>query len=101
MVSIPNDRSHRTALFIDADALVDGTYKERVARLLQSLNGANIKTDIFSVSGGAPVNGGVKRIGSLAEVAPNGATVKPTDAELSQWAKDQGYVQVLTSKPAG
>lgn len=92
-------RSHRTALFIDADALVDSVYAERVARLLQSLNGQNIKTDLFKVAAG---NGaGVVRISSLDDAGHNGEVVKPSDAELSAWAEDQGYVQVLFSKPAG
>ena len=92
-------RSHRTALFIDADALVDPTYSERVNRLLQSLNGPNIKTDLFSVASGNGASG-VVRISSLADVAPNGPVAKATDAELHEWASVQGYDQVLFSKSA-
>ncbi len=98
MVTINSTRSHRTALFIDGDAL-DGEYKERVQRLLQSLNGPNIKTDLFTVSAGNG-NGGVVRIKSLDVSASAAPSSKASDAELTAWAKDQGYVQVLFSKPA-
>lgn len=96
MVSIQSTRSHRTALFIDGDALDNGTYRERVERLLQSLNGPNIKTDLFTVAAGNG-NGGVVRISSLADVSVNGHA-KATDEELVSWAEAAGYDQVLFSK---
>jgi len=98
MTKISN-REHRTALFIDADAL-SGDYQERVERLLQSLNGPNIKVDLFSVSAPAST-GGVVKIKSLADVTSSVAGGKATDAELSQAAKEAGYTQVLFTHPAG
>ena len=98
MVSIQSARSHRTALFIDGDSLGNETYRERVERLLQSLNGPNIKTDLFSVASGNGVSG-VVRISSLSDVA-SGPSAKVTDAELLEWASGQGYDQVLFSKSA-
>lgn len=96
---IDSNRSHRTALFVDTRAVSD-EFEQRSNRLLQSLNGDNIKVDVFSVTG--TNGGGVVRVsgqpGSLAVASD------PTDldaSELSAWARDQGYVQVLFSVPAG
>lgn len=100
MVTIDSTRNHRTALFIDADSLGNGSeYDERVRRLLQSLNGDNIKTDLFTVASGNG-NGGVVRIKTLDVSASAAPASKASDAELTAWAADQGYVQVLFSKPA-
>lgn len=102
MVTVPNHtRNHRTALFIDADAVAEGgDYAERVGRLLQSLNGENIKTDLFAVKSNGAVAGGVQRISSLYDITSTPLNGSPSDAELAAWAASEGYVQVLFSKPA-
>jgi hypothetical protein len=48
---IPFHRSHRTALVVDVRRGIDSEYEERVKRLFQSVNGSNIKCDIFTLSG--------------------------------------------------
>jgi hypothetical protein len=52
------EKNHRTALVIDDERYFgDSTYKERINRLLASVNGANIKTDIFTRKGDKLVPG--------------------------------------------
>lgn len=44
----PKGRSHQTAVVVDGERFdKGGKYAERVKRLAQSLNGNNIKADIF------------------------------------------------------
>ena len=99
-MDLSTQRQHRTALLIDADSL-SGAYSERVERLLQSLNGPNIKVDVYAVKPGAAVpTGGVVKIKSLSEIGVGGAVSTVTDADLQAAAKAAGYVQVLFTKPA-
>lgn len=93
-------RQHRTALFVDARDL--SKFEERANRLLQSLNGQNIKVDVFSVRPGNG-NGGVVRVtGSPGSLAVDFDSVVDFDAsELSAWAKSKGYEMVLFAAPAG
>lgn len=51
MKVIPFSKTHRTALVIDVRRGISSTYEERVKRLLQSVNGSNIKCDIFTLTG--------------------------------------------------
>lgn len=51
MKVLPFSRTHRTALVVDVRRGVDSEYEERVKRLFQSVNGSNIKVDIFNLTG--------------------------------------------------
>lgn len=51
MKVIPFSRTHRTALVVDVRRGIDGEFEERVKRLFQSVNGSNIKCDIFNLTG--------------------------------------------------
>jgi hypothetical protein len=86
-------KSHRTALVIDGDSLSNATYAERAGRLLESLNGTNIKTDVFVASSGALVR--------LAD--PKSLVVPPVAsfdaAEAVAEVSALGYDQVLVSQP--
>lgn len=94
-------RSHRTALFVDARDL-DGEFEERTNRLLQSLNGNNIKVDVFAVRGGSPASGVVRVSGSPGSLSDSVAGPSSfSGSDLSAWAGERGYVQVLLSVPAG
>jgi hypothetical protein len=85
-------RNHRTALFVDAAKRAnDKEYRERSDRLIQSLNGDNIKTDIFEVDGLT-----VRPLGSTAKESNSAAT----EDDLRSWAAKTGYTQVLVSMPA-
>lgn len=87
-----NARKHRTALFVDAQKRAkDAGYKERSDRLIQSLNGDNIKVDIFEVDGLT-----IRPFGTT----PKESTNTPTDADLRSWAAKTGYEQVLVSMSA-
>jgi len=83
-------RKHRTALFIDGPSYdAGGAYQERTERLLQSVNGSNIKVDVFRVSGSS--------------ITPWGASASVDDGvgdkaeALKAWASDLGYDQALVS----
>lgn len=115
MKILPFSRNHRTALVLDIRRGVDGEYEERVKRVLQSVNGANIKVDVFTLSG---PDGGTLTQGTT---IPSQATVQakatevtlspgspfatekaaevsaPADviAELDGALAERGYVQVL------
>ena len=82
--------AHRTALLIDASKGFDGEYQERVQRLLQSVNGSNIKVDVFHTVDGK----------TLVPGAPTGTSAVTTDDVPAKAAlKAKGYVQVLTAEP--
>lgn len=51
MKVLPFSRTHRTALVVDVRRGVDSEYEERVKRLFASVNGSNIKCDIFNLTG--------------------------------------------------
>ena len=109
MQNLLNSKNHRTLLVIDARGELNSEAKERVNRLLQSVNGPNIKVDIAHLTG----DGGSLTIGGL----NNGVTLKsglpaqlggntdgPDTADngsiydaVIQAGKDAGYVQVLIS----
>lgn len=82
-------KNHRTCLIIDASSGFTGEYKERVERLLQSLNGPNIKTDIYHTTDGV----------NLVEGQPSAVAAAPVTASAEAAAKALGYAQVLVSKP--
>lgn len=51
MKIIPFTKSHRTALVVDVRRGITSDFENRVKRLLESVNGSNIKCDIFTLSG--------------------------------------------------
>ena len=81
-------KQHRTALVIDVTKGFDGDFKERVNRLLQSVNGQNIKVDIFHFDGSNVKPG--------APPTPAGTT---STVDIDAWAASQGYDQLVISKP--
>lgn len=86
--------THRTALVIDAST-PSSSFKERVNRLLESLNGSNIKVDVYSY---AP-----KTASAVVSGPPSWETseVESSDfASAVQEVASKGYVQILTSQPA-
>lgn len=50
----PNWRSHQTAVFFEGGAT---KAKDRMSRLDESLNGSNIKADLFTITGDSIVKG--------------------------------------------
>ena len=87
-----SNRSHRTALFVDGNKLSAHEYAERAGRLIESLNGGQIKVDLFVVR-----DGQATRISSRADLAaPQPSSAFPHDALVAA-ARDAGYTQVLTS----
>lgn len=93
-VENPNGRSHRTALVVDGERYDQGgAYTERTQRLLQSLNGDNIKVDVFAFRNG------------VVERTPNDTVVvdkpvafpTPTSADVKAALIEQGYEMVLES----
>lgn len=101
-MQFPNStRKHRTALFIDAVSPANGAFQERVNRLLQSVNGSGIKTDIHVVSPGSGASvQTVTQYADSVDLASTSADAELDVDALKAWAKGQGYDQVLISVPA-
>lgn len=93
-------RSHRTALVIDySDPSEPPDYRERVGRLLESLNGVNIKVDVYSYYGPAES----KPTGLVAGPPKGLSSYSPPSASFEQEVHNvavQGYSQVLVNRPA-
>jgi predicted TIM-barrel enzyme len=102
-----NSRSHQTVAFVRNEGNVKG---ERARRFEQSINGSNIKVDVYTVAGSNVVPGldlsvtaedaAVEEAKAVLEAA--GLTVSGsvaggtvTDAELRAAAADVGYNTVL------
>lgn len=86
-------RQHRTALFVDAIRRAkDQEYKERSDRLIQSVNGNNIKVDVFEVEDMT-----IRPFGSSSAEA---TTSDANDEDLRAWAASNGYTQVIVSMSA-
>ena len=113
----PFKKTHRTALVIDARKGFAGSFKERAERLLQSVNGSNIKVDVFHIVGDtvtagapkasaatasastAPVPGEITLIpGAPGQYTIKGATVSLLD-ELTAWSAKAGYDQLILTTP--
>lgn len=83
------NKQHRTALVIDAAKEdVSSTFRERVARLLASLNGNNIKVDVYNL------RNGVVTPRSASATLPQSASVP---GDVVAWGKSQGYDQTIFS----
>lgn len=90
-------RNHRTVLFVDGPALkANASYLERVKRLSQSLNGVNIKTDIYTVFPEKVSMGGI-----VAGISTSPASTDESNyfdaARLNALATSKGYTQCLIS----
>lgn len=92
----PAGRSHRTALVVDGEAFDNNsTYNERVKRLVQSVNGPNIKVDIYVVRGDKLVRTSDEDV--AATVAPVTQSVDASDPIAL--LREAGYDQILPSVP--
>lgn len=93
-MGLPTKRNHRTAVVIDVRNGVSAEFKERFGRLLESLNGDNIKADIFTLRGNATQDGPGLVAGSPdTYVAPQ----QPAqEIDLEAWAKEVGFSQLIT-----
>lgn len=88
-------RDHRTALFVDTtDA--SASFQERANRLIESLNGNQIKTDIFVVTNGGVT---VERVANGSKIANVPASGSFSVVGAREYAREQGYTQVLVSLP--
>lgn len=87
-------KSHQTALFI-----APGTHKERTNRLLESLNGKNIKVDVYR-----PVTTTTSVVARVNDAGVGGSPSVPAaefDLDLAvKAAREAGYNQILVSVPA-
>lgn len=93
--NLPTSRNHRTALVIDTRNGVDSKFKERYNRLLQSVNGTNIKVDIFTLRGNAVATGPALVPGTPEDsTAPD---VAPEPIDLNAWAAGLGYDQLIVT----
>ncbi len=81
-------RSHRTALFVEVSADSSSDFRERTARLAESLNGSNIKTDIYSKD----VATGRVSAGLNFPVAASFGS-----SDVLELAREAGYTQALVS----
>lgn len=89
-------KTHRTALLIDA-ADSTSTYQERARRLLESLNGSNIKVDVFTTATGGGTN--INRLEDPKQLDVSNADDFFNPSEFHEWASARGYDQILVSLP--
>jgi len=92
-------RQHRTAVFVDVSLEANNTddYYERAKRLITSLNhGATIKAHVWMVVGDnlVPYQGDWENM-------PRSGGIPVRASELSKWAADEGYTQVVMVAPVG
>lgn len=81
-------RSHRTALFVEVSADSSSAFRERTARLAQSLNGTNIKVDVYSKD---------LATGRVSKGINFPAAVSFDDSDVVELARQAGYTQTLIS----
>lgn len=89
----PAGRDHRTAVVVDLTSGNPGDRYERVNRLFQSVNGANIKADLFAFDGHT-----LRRVTNADEVfyaTEHAAEMSPS---LDDWATEAGYTQLVVSR---
>lgn len=87
----PQGKSHQTALVVDGEEFAKGgRFNERIRRLLQSLNGQNIKVDVFAKFGDEIIRCNEKTLEPLAT---------PATSEVGESAIElltaRGYAVVL------
>jgi hypothetical protein len=86
-------KSHRTALVIE-----EGTHAERTRRLLESLNGANIKVDVYRPA--VTTSSVIKRVdnaGNGSADSFDGGSPEFDVESIHKELKAAGYAQVLFS----
>lgn len=83
-------REHRTALVVDVSKPAKSDFTERVNRLRQSLNGPNIKVDVYTFDGV-----------TLRQGWPDEASggTPPSAADFESFAAGLGYTQLLVDSP--
>lgn len=86
-------KDHRTALFI-----APGSNSERVSRLKESLNGDNIKVDIYGVS--TETTSVVKRVDGAGIFGLATPAIEFDIDAIRKEASAAGYDQILFSVPA-
>ena len=97
---LPTTRSHRTALVIDVRNGVNSQFRERYNRLLQSVNGPNIKVDVFTLRGNSLATGPALVPGKPEDTSAVDVPASPID--LNAWAAGLGYDQlIVTVAPSG
>lgn len=120
MKVIPFSRNHRTALVLDVRRGIDSTFEERAKRLLESVNGPNIKCDIFTLTGPEATLTQGTTLPSAATVAASATEVTLSKgspfaleaeqavvtggditAELDGALSAKGYVQILHVRNLG
>lgn len=95
MTGLPTKKSHQTALVIDVRGGVSPQFKNRYQRLLESVNGNNIKVDVYTLRGNATATGPGLVAGSPDEfVAPD---QDEAEIDLAAWAKDTEYNLLLVA----
>lgn len=93
--SLPTGRSHQTALVIDTRAGVSSAFQNRYNRLVESVNGANIKADIYTLRGNVAETGpGLVKGTPDQFVAPEG---DEAEIDLVAWAAEQSYTLLLVA----
>lgn len=98
-------RSHRTALVIDARKGFTGKFKERTNRLLESVNGNNIKVDVYTLEGGDAITGVsvpatlTLHPGKPGEGVASSTASGSTDDALEAWANGLGYDMLVVARP--
>lgn len=93
--NLPSGRDHRTALVIDARNGITPEFRERYRRLLQSVNGENIKIDVYTLRGNASADGpGLVRGTPDEYTAPD---QHPQEIDLYEWAGSIGYDMLIVS----
>lgn len=91
--SLPTGRSHQTAVVVDVRSGVSSNFQERYNRFLGSLNGKNIKADIFTLRANSGSSGP-----ALVAGAPDSVSAPSTpaaDIDLEAWAKSLGFTQLV------
>lgn len=86
-------KSHRTALIVDTTKGYSGKFQERVNRLLNSVNGPNIKVDVYTKQSSARETITPGAPSQTASSSP-AATTDP-----QSFAKGLGYDLVLVATP--
>ena len=94
-------REHRTACVIDTRGGASGEFKERYNRLLESLNGQNIKADVYTLADEvAPVQASGGFYHGHPDSPPAALPQYPssnglTPQQIAAWASGEGYSQLL------
>lgn len=99
MNNLPTSRNHRTALVIDVRNGASADFQNRYERLLESVNGDNIKVDVFTLRGNLVQSGPALVAGAPGSAEPDFEEVEEID--LKAWARSLGYTQLLLSIPVG